>query len=297
VLETPVTSPARQGPIGAVRRAAERLPPWGAFSIGTVAVGLLGAVDYVTGSEASFSTFYLAPIAFVTWACGRRHGLALAVLAAAVWGIGDVAAGARYESPVVPIWNAVVRVAFFGITLFLVHDVRRAHAAERELARRDPLTGVANGRAFRELLEREIARMARQRSSLTLAYVDLDRFKAVNDSLGHAAGDAFLRAVASRLAESLRAVDTVARLGGDEFALLLPDTDEREAAVALERCHDAVRVEARGLAGVSSGVGATIGAVVFRVPPPSPDAAIHAADERMYEAKRAGRNRVSLLAR
>jgi diguanylate cyclase (GGDEF)-like protein len=280
-----------------VRHAAERLPPWAAFSIGTVAVGLLGVVDYVTGSEASFSTFYLAPIAFVTWACGRTHGLALAVLAAGLWATGDVAAGARYESPLIPVWNSVVRFGFFAITLWLVDDVRRAHAAERELARRDPLTGVANGRAFRELLEREIARMGRHRSPLTLAYVDLDRFKAVNDALGHAAGDEFLLAVATRLADSLRAVDTVARLGGDEFALLLPDTDEPEAAVALERCLDAVRVEARRLAGVSDRVGATIGAVVFRAPPSSPDAAIRAADERMYEAKRSGRDRLSLVAR
>jgi diguanylate cyclase (GGDEF)-like protein len=171
----------------------------------------------------------------------------------------DVAAGARYSSSLIPVWNSTVRFGFFAITLWLVDDVRRARAADRELARRDALTGVVNGRAFRELLEGEIARTGRHLSPLTLAYVDLDRFKAVNDSLGHVAGDTLLQAITARLAGSLRAVDTVARLGGDEFALLLPDTDEAAAVVALERCLDGVRAAVGAFEGVPGGVGATIG--------------------------------------
>ena len=166
------------------------------------------------------------------------------------------------------------------------------HARERQFARRDALTGVANARAFLEAIDRELARMRRTASPLILAYVDLDHFKKVNDSLGHAAGDELLREVAGRLTESLRSVDLVARLGGDEFALLLPDTDAAAGGIALERCHEAVRAAVRNTPGLPADVGATIGAIVFRHAPPSAEAAIRAADDRMYRAKRAGRDQV-----
>jgi len=86
----------------------------------------------------------------------------------------------------------------------------------------------------------------------------------------------------------------VARLGGDEFALLLPDTDSAAGGVALERCHEAVRAAIRDTPGLPPGVGATIGAIAFQNAPSSAEAAIRAVDDRMYRAKRAGRDQLSL---
>jgi diguanylate cyclase (GGDEF)-like protein len=263
-----------------------------AVAASLAAVAVLGVIDYVTGSEISFSVFYLAPIAALTWAWGRGSGLGLAVVAATVWGFVDVSAGSHYSSALIPAWNSLVRLAFFAITVWLIADTRKAHAVARALARQDPLTGVANGRAFREELEREVARMRRTRSPLTLAYVDLDHFKQVNDRLGHSAGDELLRGIASRLGAGLRSTDVVARLGGDEFALLLPDTDVSAASPALERLAAAVRDWIRQVPGLPPGVGATVGAVVFVEAPPSADVALHAADQRMYEGKRSGRGRL-----
>jgi len=256
------------------------------------AVAVLGGLDYLTGREISFSIFYLAPIAALTWNFGRGPGLAVAVVAAVVWGVVDVGSGSHYSHALVPVWNSLVRLAFFTITVWLIADARRAHEIARTLARQDPLTGVANGRTFKEDLDREIARLRRTGSPLTLAYVDLDRFKQVNDTLGHGAGDELLQTIGSRLGEALRTTDTVARLGGDEFALLLPDADVTAASQALERVASAVRGAIERLPGTPSGVGATIGAVVFAEAPGSVDEALRAADQRMYEGKRSGRGQV-----
>jgi diguanylate cyclase (GGDEF)-like protein len=259
---------------------------------GLGAVAILGFLDYATGREISFSIFYLAPVGLVAWFAGRGAGLVVGLVAAAVWGVVEGYGGAAYSSPLIPFWNTLVRLGFFIITAWLIAEVRRVHLRERELARIDSLTGAANARLFVEAVEREIARMDRSGGTLTLAYVDLDRFKTVNDMLGHAAGDALLQAVAGRLVATLRAVDVVARLGGDEFALLLPDTGGTAASVALGRCLEAVRDAVRGVPGGLEEVSATIGGIVFRRPPRSVQAAIRAADDLMYQAKRAGRNRL-----
>ena len=280
------------GRTGPALAAIERLPRPVILAIGLCAVAVLGGLDYLTGREISFSIFYLGPVSLLTWASGRRLGLFLAFVAATVWGVVDVAGGHQYSHALLPVWNAFVRLGFFSITVWLIADTRRAHEAVRALARLDPLTGVANGRTFRELLDREIARLRRTASPLTLAYVDLDHFKLVNDTLGHGAGDDLLKEIGTRLNSTLRSTDSVARLGGDEFALLLPDTDITAASQALERFRSALLGSIETFRGVPEGVGATIGAVVFVEPPASADEALRAADQRMYEGKRAGRSQV-----
>jgi len=261
---------------------------------GLVALALIGVLDHVSGAEVNFSIFYLAPIGWVAWVAGRRPGIAIAVAGAIVWAVVDRLSDRGLAHPLIPVWNSLVRLGFFFAIAWLISDVRGAHIREQGLARQDPLTGVANARSFLEALERERTRMQRTGAALTLAYVDLDRFKAVNDTLGHGAGDGLLREIAESLGSTLRAVDVVARLGGDEFAVLLPETDAEAARVALERCLESVRTRVRAAEGIPEGVGATIGAVVFRQAPHSAEAAIHAADDRMYEAKRSGGDRVSI---
>lgn len=95
------------------------------------------------------------------------------------------------------------------------------------MAREDFLTGVLNSRAFYEMAQVEMARAARQDSPLSLAYIDLDDFKEVNDTLGHSTGDRVLQAVAATIMEDIRLTDAVARLGGDEFAILLSGSDRK----------------------------------------------------------------------
>jgi diguanylate cyclase (GGDEF)-like protein len=124
------------------------------------------------------------------------------------------------------------------ITVVVLAAFRDALTRETNFARKDPLTGLTNGRFFRRLLRGELERSRRYAHVLSLAYIDLDNFKSVNDRMGHAAGDALLKEVGELLRTSSRSTDTAARLAGDEFALLMPETGQDVAIVAVERLRD-----------------------------------------------------------
>lgn len=167
-------------------------------------------------------------------------------------------------------WCVMVGVATTaGVT---VHLLCRALAAAADS---DPLTGLPNRRAMERILLRELARSARRGDPLSVAILDLDGFKAVNDRYGHAAGDRLLVEVSASWAQQLRAGDVLGRVGGDEFVLLLPGTGTDEAARVVERCGE------RGRHPFSAGVAG---------PGPSGDLEdlLHRADEACYQAKRRG---------
>ncbi|MGE5668122.1 MAG: GGDEF domain-containing protein, partial [Betaproteobacteria bacterium] len=179
------------------------------------------------------------------------------------------------------------RLVTYLLIVFLLAQLRQLYDRERSSARLDELTGVTNRRGFYEILEHEIARHERSGRAFCVAYLDCDRFKAVNDSLGHAAGDRLLRATARTLAQALRRSDSLARLGGDEFAILLPETDAQQAGEVVRKLRSALSAMT-----VREGFDVTfsIGVSTFLSVPPSVDRAIDHADRRMYEAKAAGRD-------
>jgi diguanylate cyclase (GGDEF)-like protein len=258
---------------------------------GLAATGILftGILDYQTGPELSFSIFYLIPVSTAAWYGGRRPGVGLSALAAAVWLVSDYLSGHHYSVSLILYWNALVRLGFFLITALLLTALRDKIGLAERAARTDPLTDSWNSRGFFELAEREIARTARYGHPFTVAYADLDHFKAVNDARGHAVGDEVLGHVARALRARLRRTDAVGRLGGDEFALLLPETDYATAAPLL----DEVRIRAReDLATLGLPLTLSMGAVTFESAPPDVNTMTHLADELMYEVKRAGRDAV-----
>lgn len=166
-------------------------------------------------------------------------------------------------------------------------QLQAALNAEAELARLDPLTNVANRRAFYEALDGERARSLRHGHALTLVYLDLDNFKWVNDAHGHAEGDTVLKVVSQVLAENVRRSDTVARMGGDEFALLLPETGFPSAEAVLRK------LKSRLLAAMSEKkwpVTFSMGAMTFLRFPESSDQMLHAADHLLYQVKTQGKN-------
>lgn len=267
---------------------------------GSVIVGLTYA-DYVTGPQLGLAVFYLVPVVAAGWWSGKRTAVISAVLASIGWVIADVPY--RTGSPWISVWNGAMRLGIFtavGLLTSILRDdrerlralnlaLRAALAREASLARTDALTGLANGRAFREVLERELARARRTGAALCMAYVDLDHFKRVNDTLGHAAGDALLAEVAQLLDAATRAGDVAARLGGDEFGLLLwnvPRADLDRVGERLLRAFDPLRERYP-----AQQLGASIGLVFFERLPASADEVLHAADGAMYEAKTAGRDR------
>jgi diguanylate cyclase (GGDEF)-like protein len=163
----------------------------------------------------------------------------------------------------------------------------------RERSLHDPLTGLANRSLFFDRVTHAIARVARQPDALVaLLYIDLDNFKTVNDTLGHARGDRMLVLVAERLLTAVRGSDTVARLGGDEFALLLEDLASADAALLVAERALSLLTKPVELNGHSVNVGASIGVALRAKGGFGAEALTHEADTAMYEAKRAGKGRV-----
>jgi diguanylate cyclase (GGDEF)-like protein len=257
-------------------------------AVSVALLGAMAAIDVATGNEVSFSIFYLLPVSFAGALISRRAGIVMAVASAATWGFIEIATGTAYSAAWIPYWNTGVRLGFFVLVNELIERLRRAHGRERAMAREDPLTGIANTRVFSEHAERVIASARRTRRPFTVAYVDLDGFKQVNDQLGHSEGDRLLRTVALVIADSIRATDLVARLGGDEFAILMPETGATQAGRMLSRVASLV---AAGTAHHTA-VAATIGAVTFIDAPESVDQALGEADALMYRGKTEGRGRI-----
>ena len=260
---------------------------WGLASV--VGVFLLGIVDYLTGYEVSISLFYLAPIAAASWFVGRRTGFALSCLSAVVWFLADIASGHVYLTRWIYVWNLVARLGFFIVVTWLLDNLRESYRRERELARTDRTTGTANSRYFYEFAQLELERARRFGRPLSLAYLDIDDFKLINDRFGHAQGDEVLRVVSSSVQEHLRATDLVARLGGDEFGVLLTETDQAGAQAAVAKIQDAMLRQMQGQAWL---VTISIGVVTFVTPPTSVDAMIRAADDLMYAVKADSKNGV-----
>jgi diguanylate cyclase (GGDEF)-like protein/PAS domain S-box-containing protein len=162
---------------------------------------------------------------------------------------------------------------------------------ERGLSRQDALTGLANRRAFLETSEIEKERSRRYHHCFNIAYIDLDGFKKVNDTLGHAVGDQVLIQVAKTLRANLRSTDAVARLGGDEFAVLLAETDAASAERVLRKLRDLLRAAMKNNGWT---VDFSIGLASYLCPPESIDNIIRTADGLMYSVKAKGKGNIAV---
>lgn len=162
----------------------------------------------------------------------------------------------------------------------------------RERSLHDPLTGLANRSLYLDRVSHAIARANRSDALVAVLYADLDNFKTVNDTLGHARGDRLLVLVGERLLTAVRGSDTVARLGGDEFALLLEDLTSADAALVVAERALSLLSKPFELHGESVNVSASIGVALRRKGGFGAEALTHEADTAMYEAKRAGKGRV-----
>ena len=265
--------------------------PTGALAI---ALGLMLCVavgDELTGADVSFTLLYLGPIGFATWFVSLSAGVLLSILSAiASFGVDLAARSVPLPGPILA-WNLAVQLGTFLALVVLLAALKDRLESEGQLARTDPLTLVSNRRAFLELSGVELERARRTGRPMTVAYLDCDDFKFINDRLGHAQGDSLLVTVAATLRGGTRAVDTVARLGGDEFGLLLVDTDgpTAEALIARLRAALAAAMTANGWH-----VSFSIGAATFLAPPRSVDEMLGRADLLMYGAKRGGKNAARL---
>jgi diguanylate cyclase (GGDEF)-like protein len=265
----------------------------------------LAIFDYWSGPDFGFSLFYLVPIGVAAWRLSGSLPIVLAVASAACWLAADLP---YHGATMFSLWNGFTRLAMYLAFALLTQRVRRNRddlaslnrqlesllRHERELARTDPLTGLPNRRLFDDALRRAVARNRRDGKPVAIGVFDLDHFKRLNDTRGHAVGDDALRSVAAALTSVVRAGDVAARLGGDEFAVVFHDCDAAAAHAAAARVLDAVMASLSAYA--TRDLGVTAGVGCFSRLPDDLAAIVAEADRALYAAKRGGRGRVIVSA-
>jgi diguanylate cyclase (GGDEF)-like protein/PAS domain S-box-containing protein len=175
-------------------------------------------------------------------------------------------------------------------TVVDITDRKRVESQIEHLAFHDALTGLPNRSLFDDRLEIALARCRRDGGQLAILFLDLDRFKRINDTLGHEAGDRLLRAVADRLRDCVREEDTIARVGGDEFVILAEGVGDSDARMLAEKILRTIAAEPFSIPGASLPVTASIGVSVFPDHGTDPARLVRSADDAMYAVKAAGRN-------
>lgn len=267
-------------------------------------VALVGLVDHATGPVA-MSLLYYVPIVATAWLSGLWPSLTIAV-ASGVSLHWVALLQAEQAGPVI-YWNSFTRgVTFLALGAFVallrrdrdrLDELNRllqgALENEAELARTDALTGISNGRAFRETLTRELARSQRAQEPIAVGYLDLDNFKTINDRFGHDEGDRVLCRVADALVSSVRVVDLAARIGGDEFVIAISSPSDSSCETVGRRVLESLRAIAADYPG--TGFGATIGFAFFETPPADVEVLLKRADDAMYELKATGKGSFAVV--
>lgn len=263
---------------------------WFIFAAGFVLLIPIGITEYIIGADVSISIFYLVPIAMVTWYVDRECGFLISVASVATCFFATYFARKNDIRLSISIWNSLIMFGYFFIFSYILAHLKQAHDHERYMARTDSLTGVANRRYFHELADIELKRSQRYGRPFTVAYVDIDDFKKINDDFGHNTGDELLSRFCELITGELRSTDIFARVGGDEFVIILTETgDESSARVLMDRILKSL-LSAMDDKGWS--VTFSIGVATFVNIPSSTDELVNVPDLLMYDVKTSGKNAV-----
>ncbi len=250
---------------------------------------LVGLIRCITGTEYALSLFFLFPIAFSTWYAGLRAGVILSVFSTITWLAADLLLVGEFSDASIPFINETFRLIVFLFATVLVWEFKNALQAQQRLARMDPLTELSNRRAFFEVAEVEIYRAQRFCDPLSIIYMDIDNFKAVNDDLGHDAGDHLLQVVADTILKNIRSIDIAARFGGDELGILFSKTDANGAMTLAVKLNQKLKNKMRDYGWP---VTFSMGVATFQNTVICVDDMLHVADKLMYSAKKNGKNRI-----
>jgi diguanylate cyclase (GGDEF)-like protein len=271
-----------------------KLSSYGAFIGSVIAMTMVFILDLLTGADIRLHALYIFPLTIIALHCDRKSFFVGALILSLVLQLNT------FFHDAIPMNSLLTDEGIALISSVLIVSLARMsrinYLMVQDLACRDVLTGLLNRRAFDSTAEKEMAKQARYGGVFSLAVIDLDNFKTLNDTKGHAAGDKALKLVANVLQEHTRYVDSVSRLGGDEFAILIPETGERECNVI---CRNIARLIEKKMNDVGFPVTASIGCATFDQAPESLSYALQAADRAMYavkeERKNALENKISVL--
>ena len=258
----------------------------------------ISALVYVPVDELRFLWFYTnIPCVFIL--LGQRPGWFVTSLTV----VGFLTINQHLEQPYSPsaMATGVLAMLYLGVSFHAYVDrsmsyfkrMRDYNNQLQDMASHDPLTRVLNAGAYYRACDQQIHVSQRANQSFAVLFIDLDHFKSINDTYGHAVGDDVLRAVAQTLQSAVRRSDIVGRIGGEEFSVFLPNTHVQGAQQLAETLRMAIESIHIEVDGVRLKITASIGVAVKRFDQETMQAIQQHADQAMYEAKRGGRNRVS----
>ncbi len=257
--------------------------------VGFALISLLGVIDYKAGVEFRFAFFYLIPVTLVAWFTGLKPGVAASTISIFSWLTANLLLGHGFSNSRVGFGNTATILGFYVVISLLASKLSEVLRRESGLARSDYLTGALNARAFYEIAQTEIDRARRYQHPFTIAYFDVDNFKAVNDQAGHHADDDLLRIIVKTIKESIRATDSVARLGGDEFGVLFPESRSESIGRTIGRIQEKLlAVASGGLVRVTF----SIGALTCLSSPPTVNEIMKIVYRLMYSVRSEGKNRL-----
>jgi diguanylate cyclase (GGDEF)-like protein len=247
----------------------------------------IGWVRFLTGTEYAFSLLYLLPIAAVTWVKGLLWGTLSAVASTLSLLQADLALIDRFSTPYIPFINESFRLVIFMFVVFMIAKYKQILANQKEMAMIDPLTGIANRRAFFIFARTEIDRSRRYSHPFSVMVIDIDDFKSINDQFGHHTGDRLLIAVVETIRHHVRAIDIVSRFGGDEFVVLLVKTGDQSASLIAQKLQNQLL---KTMKNQQWQVTFSIGVATYHSTPETVEETVRAADQLMYEVKHNGKN-------
>lgn len=257
------------------------------FGASLAIVALLGTVDALTG-DYSFILFYLIPVFLAAWFVGKRCGLLVCLCS----GLASFLANpGRFHFPYVvrpafPYWDFTLEMGYLLLLSLMFTTLKRKMEHEKRMARTDPLTEALNRRSLYGLAEFEIEMCRRYGRPISIAYLDLDNFKEINDRFGHAVGDDVLVEVVRTVHLHFRRSDVVARLGGDEFVVLFPETDASAAPQVMRKLNESLLA---AMAAKGWPITFSVGLLTYNTPPSSVEEMVGRVDNLMYEVKARGK--------
>lgn len=262
---------------------------WQWYINSIIMIGIAGLLDYLTGPEIAFSIVYLIPVMASAWLTKKNFAIVISFLSAATWIIAEISSGRFYSHIAIHFWNAITMLTFFLVVTVLLERLKTKLNNEQVLSRIDYLTGAMNPRSFYEYMDTEIERSKRYGHPFTIAYIDMDNFKKINDKFGHPVGDDILRIFTDTLKSKLRKIDVIARLGGDEFVIFLPETDNKGAKRVVEKVRKSFN-QNKNLKDYS--ITSSIGVLTCNSNPPNIDEIMKSVDSLMYSVKNSGKDSI-----